>query len=389
MPRKYAPLIAALLTIALAPGVMAQDAYVVGLSGALTGPQAGTYAPIMESVKLYVDQLNRRGGVNARPVHLVVQDNQGEPSKAAADAKKFISQDNVILIISASVSSTYAPMAAEAKRGGIPLVYTMVCPTAVFPPKPDELQFCTGPSSGNHDGPMGVQFIKEQSRDPVRLGVVAMAIPLSRGVADSAEETAKSLGMTVGDKQIIPPPTPDYTPYASKLKSAEPNWVYATAPWVTEVKTVEALRKLGWNGKYLAIALAPTEDDMVRLKDGELYAVSANAFFHDDLPVHKEIRDAAGKANLAYPVTHLADGWIAGMVLEQALKNTSWPPTAEKVLAAMNGLKVDTKGLRGKPIEWTKTNHFRTEQYYRFYRWDSAKQSIVPAKENWATVDVK
>ncbi len=26
----------------------------------------------------------------------------------------------------------------------------------------------------------------------------------------------------------------------------------------------------------------------------------------------------------------------------------------------MNDLKVDTKGLRGGPIEWTKDNHFRT-----------------------------
>ncbi len=33
----------------------------------------------------------------------------------------------------------------------------------------------------------------------------------------------------------------------------------------------------------------------------------------------------------------------------------------------MASLKVDTKGLRGGPIEWTKDNHFRTRQYYRVY----------------------
>ena len=33
----------------------------------------------------------------------------------------------------------------------------------------------------------------------------------------------------------------------------------------------------------------------------------------------------------------------------------------------MSDLKVDTKGLRGGPIEWTKDNHFRTRQYYRVY----------------------
>ena len=54
----------------------------------------------------------------------------------------------------------------------------------------------------------------------------------------------------------------------------------------------------------------------------------------------------------------------------------------------MANLKVDTKGLRGGPIEWTKDNHFRTRQYYRVYRWDTAKGAIVRVKD-WTAFDVK
>ena len=39
----------------------------------------------------------------------------------------------------------------------------------------------------------------------------------------------------------------------------------------------------------------------------------------------------------------------------------------------MANLKVDTKGLRGGPIEWTKDNHFRTRQYYRVYQLGSGQ----------------
>ena len=49
-------------------------------------------------------------------------------------------------------------------------------------------------------------------------------------------------------------------------------------------------------------------------------------------------------------------------------------------------LKVDLKGLRGGPIEWTKDNHFRTKQYYRVYRWDGAKIAVV---KDWFAYDVK
>jgi hypothetical protein len=51
-------------------------------------------------------------------------------------------------------------------------------------------------------------------------------------------------------------------------------------------------------------------------------------------------------------------------------------------------VKVDTKGLRGGPIEWSKDNHFRTRQYYRVYRWDPAKSAVAVAKD-WVGYDVK
>ena len=84
----------------------------------------------------------------------------------------------------------------------------------------------------------------------------------------------------------------------------------------------------------------------------------------------------------------MTEGWLAGMVIEAALQERRLAGDAAKVRAALADLKVDTKGLRGGPIEWTKDNHFRTQQYYRVYRWDRRKSAIVGAKD-WITYDVK
>ena len=94
------------------------------------------------------------------------------------------------------------------------------------------------------------------------------------------------------------------------------------------------------------------------------------------------------KANSSYPPEQMAEGWIAGMVIEAAMKGAGWPADAAKVQASMQNLKVDLKGLRGGPIEWTKDNHFRTKQFYRVYRWDTGKNAIVVAKD-WFSYDVK
>jgi ABC-type branched-subunit amino acid transport system substrate-binding protein len=381
-----AAVLAAAFTAPLA--AVAQDAYNIGLTGALTGPPASTYAPAIEALRVYIERINAGGGIGGKKVNLILQDDSAEPGKATANAKKLIGQDNVILLINTSLSSTYAPVVAEAKRAGVPLLFAAsVCPKDVYPPAAP-LQFCSTAFAANYDSRATLAFIKETAKAPVKIGFSAMAIPLSRGEMDYAETQAPGLGMTVVGKEVIPPPTPDYTPFATKLKNAGANWVFSWAPWVTQVRTLEALRRLGWDGDYIAWSHLEAEGELARLKDGKLYVIGANALFQDDLPIHKEIAEAAKKAGVRYPAQQMAEGWIAGMVIEAALKSVGWPATPEKLAAAMAGLKVDTKGLRGGPIEWTKDNHFRTRQYYRVYRWDPGKAAIVRVKD-WSAYDVK
>ena len=378
----------ALAAAAITVPAYAQDAYVIGVTGALTGPPAGTNAPPIEGLRLYVDRLNAGGGVNGKKIRLIVLDDGAEPSKAAANAKRLITQDNVGLLILASLSSTYAPVIAETKRANVPLMFMgAVCPKEVYPPA-ETLQFCTTAYAGGYDSRATLAFIKETAKEPVRIGLVAMAIPLSRGEIDYAETQSKADGMTPVDKEVIPPPTADYTPFATKLKDANPNWIFSWAPWVTQVKTFEALRRLGWQADYITWAHIEAEGELARLKDDRFFVIGANSLFQDSLPIQKQIVDAAKQGNVRYPAEQLTEGWIGGLVLEAALKRAGWPADAAKIRAAMEDVKVDTQGLRGGPIEWSKDNHFRTRQYYRVYRWDPAKSAVTVAKD-WVGYDVK
>ncbi|HEV8109282.1 MAG TPA: ABC transporter substrate-binding protein [Burkholderiales bacterium] len=366
----------------------AQDAYVIGVSGAMTGPVAPNYAPVVEAMKAYLEDVNGRGGISGRKVRIVVLDDQAQPSRAATNAKQLLDQDKVAMLLNVSLSSTYAPMIAESKRAGVPLYFAgAVCPKETYPPA-DPLQFCSTAFGANLDSQAALAFVKAQAKEPVRIGFQAMAIPIARAEIDYAEGLSKTLGMTAVEKQISPPPAPDYTPFATKLVEAKPNWVWSWSPWVAQVRTFESMRRLGWNGRYLTWAHLNAEEELARIKDGEFYVVGTNAFMEDNLPVHAEIRAVAARAKLDYPVSYLTEGFVAGLVVEQALRNTPWPPTPQKVLAAMNNLKVDMKGLRGGPLEWTKDNHFRTKQYYRVWRWDPAGNRIVRAQD-WQAIEVK
>jgi ABC-type branched-subunit amino acid transport system substrate-binding protein len=366
----------------------AQEAYVIGATAAMTGPAAGTQAPVIAALRVYISSLNARGGVNGHPVKLILLDDQAEPSKAAANATALIEQDKVVLFINSSLSSTYAPTFAVAKRAQVPIYLAgAVCPKEVYPPA-DPLEFCSTAFGSGYDSRMALSFVKGEANGGAKIGFAAMAIPISRAEMDYARSAAKDYGLTPLEVEVIPPPTADYTPFATKLKEAGADWVLSWAPWVTQVKTFEALRRLDWKGKYIAYAHIQAEDELARLKDGSFYVFGANALFQDKLPVFDEIRAALAKDKIDYPDDEATEGWVCGLVLEAVLKGAGWPATPAKVQAAMSNLNVDTKGLRGGPIVWTKDNHFRTQQYYRVYRWDPDKGAVARVKD-WTEFDVK
>lgn len=386
MHRSFA-LAATALTFAAAPAV-AQDAYRIGLSGALTGPTAGSYAPAIEGLQIYINRLNAAGGVNGRQIELVVLDDSGEASRGATNTRRLLNQENVILLINASLSATFAPMIADTTRAGVPLLFaSSACPSEVYPPAQD-LLFCTTAFASKYDSEATLTFIEEQSGADVNIGLVAMAIPLSRAEIESAATVAEGRGMTPVEVAIIPPPTADYTPFATSIQQKGADWVYSWAPWVTQVRTFEALRRLGWEGQYAGWAHLEAEGELARLADPGFYAVGANSLFAEDLPIHQEIRAAAEAEGSSYPPYQMAEGWVAGMVVEEALTQAGWPADAATLAAAMESLEVDTRGLRGGPIVWTDDNHFRTTQYYRVYQWDPEAQAIRVVRD-WFSYDIE
>jgi branched-chain amino acid transport system substrate-binding protein len=377
-----------IMTILLGPA-FAEESYLVGCSMAVTGPGAEIYGPIKDALDIYFKEVNARGGINGHPVKIIIEDDAAQPSKTAANAKKLAVQDKVILLINGSLSSTYAPMVQVAQQYKVPLLFSGgVCPADVYPPKPDPYQFCSTAYGAKYDSRFALSFIKGEAKGPIKLALVGMNIPISRGEINFAEELSKTMGIEAVDKEITPPATADYTPFASKIKNAGANWAYAWAPWGSEVRPFEALRKLGWDGKYLAYGHTPSEDELKRLKDDGFYVFGTNAFFADNSEIHQKIKAASEKEKSIFPYTQLSEGWIAAMVLEEILKKTPWPPDPEKVRAAMNRVKVDTKGLKGGPLAWTVDNHFRTATYYRVYRWDSKKNGIILVKD-WTPLEVK
>jgi ABC-type branched-subunit amino acid transport system substrate-binding protein len=369
---------------------LAQSTHKIGISGAATGPASPSYLPHIEGIRLYLRQLNDKGGINGNKVDVVFVDDKAAPSEAASNAKRLMDDEQVLAVGLMSLSSTYAPMFQAATRTKTPvlLLGQAVCPGNAAGPQMNPYVFCGGSTSDpNTAGYWQVPLVKalaEKHGEPLKLGLVAMDIPISRQGIDNMEQLAGKLGVTIADKQAIPPAAADVSGAASRIVANGANYVTSWAPVTTAVQMLGALRRQGWNGWYVHNHSAEAEDTLRQLKDPKLVMSPEYAFSVEKLPVFAEIEAAAKKYGVNVPVDTLSLGWASGMMLEAALKQCGLPCSHEKLLDALHNIHVQTAGIYPDPIHWTKDNHTRAASFTA-YAWDPKTQSVKRITD-WAAV---
>ena len=106
------------------PGPLAAtgDPIVIGAIFSVTG--AGG-APLGEPEKITAEmvakQVNDAGGINGRPLKLIIEDDGSEESKAVLAAKKLIEQDNVLAIIGPTLSGPSLALVKTCNDAGVTL----------------------------------------------------------------------------------------------------------------------------------------------------------------------------------------------------------------------------------------------------------------------------
>ena len=185
----YALAIVALSALACRPATpAAQPAASQGGGSAATAPiklgalvsTTGVIAPFgtdaQPAAELFVEELNARGGINGRPIQLVIVDDESKPDQAVSAAKRLIQQEKVVAMVgplSAVVSASVAPVLNESK---VPAVLCQ-CVTGAMTP----YEFSVFPIAGM----MESQAEFARARGVSRLGVVSQAGSLAEVIKNT------------------------------------------------------------------------------------------------------------------------------------------------------------------------------------------------------------
>jgi branched-chain amino acid transport system substrate-binding protein len=94
----------------------------IGLLQPLTGPVAAAGIAVRDGAQIALDEINANGGVNGRPLRLVIEDTQNDPETCTNAASKVITRNQVVGIIGAWGSSCTLAVVPVVVREEVPLL---------------------------------------------------------------------------------------------------------------------------------------------------------------------------------------------------------------------------------------------------------------------------
>lgn len=120
-PRAVA-LAAAISTSLVSGFALAADPVKIGSVVSATGPAAFLGDPEAKTLKLYVDELNKKGGLLGRPVELVLYDDGGDANKAKTFATRLVEDDKVVAMVGGTTTGTTMAMIPVFEDAKVPFI---------------------------------------------------------------------------------------------------------------------------------------------------------------------------------------------------------------------------------------------------------------------------
>ncbi|MCW5623446.1 MAG: ABC transporter substrate-binding protein [Burkholderiales bacterium] len=108
--------------MAFAPTLFAADTspIKVGWISSLTGPLSSAALAENQGVKFAIDEINKAGGINGRPLELLTRDTGGDPTKAVNFANQLVHSDKVAFIIGPVNSGESLATIPIVAKAGVP-----------------------------------------------------------------------------------------------------------------------------------------------------------------------------------------------------------------------------------------------------------------------------
>ncbi len=229
---------ASLACIAATSPVQAQIK--IGFNVPLTGFAAADGGSALEGAKLAIAQANAKGGIGGQKFELVTYDDQASPKEAAPVATKLIEKDQVVVGVSGSYSGSTRAAASIFQNAKVPYVVAY----AIHPDITRVGDFMFRVSAmGEVQGRAGAKLVSDLGKKSVVL--ITIKNDFGQALAAGFKEVNEKLGISIKAEYEYGLQDRQFGPLISKIKSDNPEIIYASGYFYTAGPLVSQLRAAG------------------------------------------------------------------------------------------------------------------------------------------------
>ncbi len=236
--------------ISIAQGQGAQPPIRIGSTLALTGPLAATGLVHKVVGEIYVEQLNKRGGLLGRQVEWIVKDDQSKPDLARTLYEQLVTADKVDLLMGPYATGAILSAMGVAQRYNKVLVHhTFGIPSLAK----YDMQFpawSLGPDPGTTVPNTVLNALAASPKPPKTIAVVTSKFPSVHFMSLGAREVAKKRGLTEVLFLEWDFGNLDYGPIAARIKDAKPDFIWVGAIGLEGNQLLEAMSKIDYTPQH-------------------------------------------------------------------------------------------------------------------------------------------
>ena len=184
----------------------------------LTGTSSAIGTPTKLVAEMVVKKINDEGGIDGRPLELVIADDEGDPTKAAIIAKKFIESDKVVAIIGPTRTDTGMASKPIIEQNKVP---TFMC-VGGDPPvtvKPFQWTF-KSPQRTSVAVQKTYAYLKKKGIQ--KIAIITAGDGFGKDGKSWLEKMAPEYGLQIVGNESFQPTDSDMTTQLVKIKAASP-----------------------------------------------------------------------------------------------------------------------------------------------------------------------
>ncbi len=346
---------------AMATQGVTKNEIVLGSIQDMSGPLASYSKPLVNGLRMHIDEINEAGGINGRKLKLIVEDSGYDPKKGLLAAQKLVQSDQVFAVVGTiGTAVNIAAMTVQFEKNVFNFLPLTAARQMYEPLSPLKWSF----AATYYDQVRSGTKYMVKTKGYKNVCVLYQDDDFGQEIAQGVEAGLKESGKTLAEKTTFKRGATDFSSQIQRLRNANCDFVVLGTIIRETIGAIGEARKIGWNVDFMGSTAS--YDTLIHKLGGKavegFYTMNTTNIPYPDDP-SKNVRDwlQRYKAKFNEDATLFsAYGYTVISHFEKVALSAGPNLTTESFIAAMEKHYAPRDMFGADEMTFSKTRHLGT-----------------------------